>query len=437
MSVFPRIFAIFRATAENGIAGPWGKLNPKMSTDSPPGPSRPRAGGDFTWPPTSEELDAIEVIALDGSRPATTYRASDTPATAAAPALLATSKATAAPAVPANAPASAAPPPLPALSVLPATLVVPAAPAAPVKAKAGAPSLRAATCCTMPRREDFAYVGVTVASALAIAVAATLQLSDSWSASHTHELRTAAAPAATAPPALAASPVANVALLQLVEKGPDEVARTALNATTPPVTVMPNDAPPAAAAAATAPSVTEPAVTASASIAPAKTNSADVRARRAARVAAQSGGAFARRATYARRSTPNLVARERRDRNGDGGRDRAGDRVADRRRDRGSIATAALAASVASPPLRLPESYVQPRVVSQGSGRHRGQVVLAVQVRPNGRVGGIEVLSKDDDRGYDDLERAAVSAVKRWRYRPALRDGVPAPARVKVVVNFS
>ena len=95
------------------------------------------------------------------------------------------------------------------------------------------------------------------------------------------------------------------------------------------------------------------------------------------------------------------------------------------------------AASVASPLFRLPESYVQPRVVSQECGRQRGQVVLAVQVRPNGRVGGIEVLSKDHDRGYDGLERAAVSAVKRWRYRPALRDGVPRPPRVKVVVNFS
>ena len=128
----------------------------------------------------------------------------------------------------------------------------------------------------------------------------------------------------------------------------------------------------------------------------------------------------AARRTRAASPAPNVTPRARRDSNRDG------DRKAS------TIATA-----IASPPLRLPESYVQPRVISQGTGRHRGQVVLAVQVRPNGRVGDIEVLSKGDDRVYDDLERAAVSAVKRWRYRPALRDGLPTPARVKVVVNFS
>jgi TonB family protein len=89
---------------------------------------------------------------------------------------------------------------------------------------------------------------------------------------------------------------------------------------------------------------------------------------------------------------------------------------------------------VISPPLRLPESYVQPRVVSSSESRRvRGKVVLGVLVRSNGRVGDVNVVSGDVDR---DLERAAIAAVKRWRYRPALRDGVPTPARVKVVVNF-
>jgi TonB family protein len=89
-----------------------------------------------------------------------------------------------------------------------------------------------------------------------------------------------------------------------------------------------------------------------------------------------------------------------------------------------------------SPPLRLPESYVQPRVVS-ASNRMRGKVVLAVLVRPNGRVGRVDVLSRGDRDNDRALEHAAVTAVKQWRYRPALRDGVPTPARVKVVVNFS
>jgi periplasmic protein TonB len=94
-----------------------------------------------------------------------------------------------------------------------------------------------------------------------------------------------------------------------------------------------------------------------------------------------------------------------------------------------------LHAAVVSPPIRLPESYVQPRAVSSGRiGRVRGKVVLAVEVRPNGRVGDVDVLS---DSANPDLEDAAISAVKRWRYRPALRDGIPTPARLKVIVNFS
>jgi periplasmic protein TonB len=94
-------------------------------------------------------------------------------------------------------------------------------------------------------------------------------------------------------------------------------------------------------------------------------------------------------------------------------------------------------AAIDSPPLRLPESYVQPRLVSSGDrGRVRGEVVLGVQVRANGRVGAIDVLSGDGDAD-SNLQRAAVAAVKQWRYRPALRDGVPAPARLKVIVKFS
>lgn len=94
------------------------------------------------------------------------------------------------------------------------------------------------------------------------------------------------------------------------------------------------------------------------------------------------------------------------------------------------------------PPLRLPESYVQPRLVSSADTRRtRGKVVLGVQVRANGRVGAVDVLSDDGDRAGDrgdrDLERAAVAAVKQWRYRPAMRDGIPTSARLKVIVKFS
>jgi TonB family protein len=358
MSGFPRIFAIFRTTAETGFTRQCDKLRDVMSNDSPPGSSRPPAGGEFTWPPTSEELDSIEVIALEGSPPATT--------TSAATASVAMTSATTPSAFLA-----------PELST---SLVVPAA------ARDVTRRPRPRLWMRRPSREDLVYAGVTLTSALAIAVAGAQQLSDWWRTPSQGQVVSDAP--LTAAVRAATSPVANVALLQLLEKGPADVARPAVDATTPPVAAFAD---------------------AASSIAPART--ADARKRSASRVAPQPRHAEARRATSTRRAARAVAPRERR--------------------------TSVSADAIASPPLRLPESYVQPRLVSQERGRRRGQVVLAVHVRPNGHVGDVEVLSGGDDRRHDDLERAAVSAVKQWRYRPALRDGVPTPARVKVVVNFS
>ena len=166
MSEFPRIFAIFLTTVENGSAGSCGNLDPNMSNDSPPGASRPRAGGEFTWPPTSEELDAIEVIPLDGSAPATTPAPRH-----AAPEQVTALEGARRPTRPRSPrrrnrrlPRAPARPPLP---VSPATLVTPTP---PVVATVKTLHRRL----HVPRREDVAYLGVTLTSALAIAVAATL-----------------------------------------------------------------------------------------------------------------------------------------------------------------------------------------------------------------------------------------------------------------------
>jgi protein TonB len=383
MSGIPRISRIFRTTAETGFARSCGNLR-DMSNESPPGPSGPQAGGEFTWPPTSEELDAIEVIPLDGSPTVATQSLTASPVTTSP---VTTSSVTTSPATTPLTPATTSRTPS-----LPPTLVVP--PSARVVTRHQQPRPR--FWLRRPSREDLVYTGLTLTSALAIAVAGTQQLSDWWRAPSQQHARTDAPIAATAPPATP-SPVADVALLQLLEKGPSDVARTALAAAPSPLTALTD-----VATASTPPEIT----------------GANTSARRAQQVTTQPRQTVARRATYTRSApnVPNVMPRER------GARDRA---------------RASVAAAIASPPLRLPESYVQPRVLSQGSGRRRGQVVLAVQVRSNGRVGDVEVLSRHDDRRHDELERAAVSAVKQWRYRPALRDGVPAPARVKVVVNFS
>ena len=99
-----------------------------MSNDSPPGSTRPAAGGEFTWPPTREELDAIEVIPLDD-------RSSVTP-----------------------------------IAVVPAK----AATVAPPIARRG----RLRLPLRLPRRDDLVFAGATLTSVLAIAVAASMQFSD-------------------------------------------------------------------------------------------------------------------------------------------------------------------------------------------------------------------------------------------------------------------
>ncbi len=101
-----------------------------MSNESPPGSSRRAAGGEFTWPPTREELDAIEVIPLDDTTSVEQSRA-----------------------------------------------VVPAkAMAAPALGRRGRLRLPR----RLPRRDDLVFAGALGTSVLAIAVAASMQFSDVW-----------------------------------------------------------------------------------------------------------------------------------------------------------------------------------------------------------------------------------------------------------------
>ena len=125
--------ANFRATAETGIAHPCDKLRDVMNNDSPSGSSRPAAGGEFTWPPTREELDAIDVIPLD----------------------------------PLDDTSSIKP-----IAVMPAKAI-----ASPEIARRG----RLRLPLRLPDRDDLVYAGVICTSVLAIAVAASMQFSDLWS----------------------------------------------------------------------------------------------------------------------------------------------------------------------------------------------------------------------------------------------------------------
>lgn len=62
---------------------------------------------------------------------------------------------------------------------------------------------------------------------------------------------------------------------------------------------------------------------------------------------------------------------------------------------------------------------------------HEGVSELAFQVLADGRVSGITVAKSS---GYDGLDDAAKDCVRRWHYRPAIKDNqiVDAPMTVKV-----
>lgn len=62
-----------------------------------------------------------------------------------------------------------------------------------------------------------------------------------------------------------------------------------------------------------------------------------------------------------------------------------------------------------------------------------GNVVLRIEVRPDGRVGEVSVVESSRHR---ELDRAAARAVRRWRFQPALHDGRPVAGVVQQVISF-
>ena len=67
--------------------------------------------------------------------------------------------------------------------------------------------------------------------------------------------------------------------------------------------------------------------------------------------------------------------------------------------------------------------------------RVEGTVILLITIGPDGTVGQVEVLRAPDQIWGFDL--AALEAVKRWRYRPALMSGRPVSVYAQVMVEFT
>lgn len=98
----------------------------------------------------------------------------------------------------------------------------------------------------------------------------------------------------------------------------------------------------------------------------------------------------------------------------------------------GTAATAPPVELSASSPVPIsspPPSYPS-RALRRGES---GEVVLRVHVDARGVPDGIEIAASSGSR---DLDRAAQRAVRRWRFRPAMRDGSPTAGVVTVPINF-
>ena len=62
----------------------------------------------------------------------------------------------------------------------------------------------------------------------------------------------------------------------------------------------------------------------------------------------------------------------------------------------------------------------------------QGVVILEAVVDAEGRVTDVKVL-----RSIRVLDKAAIEAVKQWRYQPLALNGVPTPFVISVTVSFS
>lgn len=62
-----------------------------------------------------------------------------------------------------------------------------------------------------------------------------------------------------------------------------------------------------------------------------------------------------------------------------------------------------------------------------------GVVVVRVLIGTDGRVKQVEIVSSDDPAFADATER---QALRKWRFRPATRDGVPVESWKKLTVRF-
>ena len=83
----------------------------------------------------------------------------------------------------------------------------------------------------------------------------------------------------------------------------------------------------------------------------------------------------------------------------------------------------------------IPIVRVQPKYPQRAmQARLTGVVTLDVWVAPDGSVSDAKVLDSNPPRIFD---KAALNAIKRWKFRPRIVDGQPQAQRGKLDMEFN
>lgn len=81
-------------------------------------------------------------------------------------------------------------------------------------------------------------------------------------------------------------------------------------------------------------------------------------------------------------------------------------------------------------PIHSPQPDYPARAMRNGES---GEVMVQVEIDAGGRPTRVDVVQSSRSR---DLDRAAVRAVQRWQFSPAIRNGQPVSSRVLVPIQF-
>ena len=106
-------------------------------------------------------------------------------------------------------------------------------------------------------------------------------------------------------------------------------------------------------------------------------------------------------------------------------------------RDKAAFETASLADEGGAPIVEaVPDYAVNPKPIYPKLAirrNYQGTVTLMVEVLADGSVRDVEVF---ESSGYSILDRSALRAVQKWRFKPGTKHGTPVTMKVRVPVVF-